>query len=160
MRLASILAAVPLLFPAAASPQAPAPAPPAAVQQAAGSPQGYGVEATALLTGGAHAGTGTAAPVWFVADAASVQQADGGGMPAWLKWGLVGGVATAGLAALLSGASIDTDAPGAGEAAARGFVIGFATVGGGVAVYQLICSPRGWSRRNGLCDRAPRRRLH
>jgi hypothetical protein len=79
------------------------------------------------------------------------------GMPAWLKWGLVGGAGTAALAALLSTVSIDVDPPSAGEAAVRGFAIGFVTVGGGVAVYQLVCRPGGWSRRNGLCDRRPAR---
>jgi hypothetical protein len=50
------------------------------------------------------------------------------------------------------------DPPGAGESAARGFAIGFVTIGGGVAVYQLTCKPDGWSKRNGLCDRTPPRR--
>jgi hypothetical protein len=73
------------------------------------------------------------------------------GMPAWLKWGLIGGAGTAAVAALLAGASIDPDPPGTGEAAVRGFALGFVTIGGGVAVYQLICKPGSWSKRNGLC---------
>jgi hypothetical protein len=91
-------------------------------------------------------------------DAAVLLEADGARMPAWLKWGLIGGAGTAAVAALLSQASTDVDPPGAGESAVRGFAIGFVTIGGGVAVWQLVCRDGGWSRRNGLCDPGPRRR--
>jgi hypothetical protein len=74
-------------------------------------------------------------------------------MPAWLKWGLVGGVATGTLAALLNGGSISTDPPSTAEAAATGFVAGFVIVGGSVALHQAVCRPGSRSRRNGLCGR-------
>jgi hypothetical protein len=90
--------------------------------------------------------------------AAVLPEADGARMQAWLKWGLMGGAGTAAVAALLSQASIDVDAPGVGEVAARGFAIGFVTIGGGVAVWQLVCREGGWSRRNGFCEPGPRRR--
>jgi hypothetical protein len=75
-------------------------------------------------------------------------------MPAWLKWGLIGGIATGAASALLSETSVELDPPGAAESAARGFALGFAIVGGGVALYQAVCTPDGWSRRHGLCTPA------
>jgi hypothetical protein len=91
-------------------------------------------------------------------DAEVLLDGDGARMPAWLKWGLIGGAGTAALAALLNQASIDVDPPSTGEVAVRGFAIGFVTIGGGVAVWQLVCREGGWSRRNGLCEPGPRRR--
>lgn len=79
------------------------------------------------------------------------------GMPAWLKWGLIGGAGMAAFATLATSWSIESDPPSAGESAAKGFVVGFVVVGGGVAVYQAICKPGGWSESRGLCDRARRR---
>jgi hypothetical protein len=78
--------------------------------------------------------------------------ADSSGMPAWLKWGLIGGAATAAAAALLSTASVDADPPSMGESAVYGFAVGFVAIGGGVAVYQAVCKPGGWSKEHGLCD--------
>lgn len=72
-------------------------------------------------------------------------------MPAWLKWGLIGGVGLGAASALLSGYGSEIGGPSRGEAAVTGFAVGFVVIGGGVAVYQALCKPDGWSRRQGLC---------
>lgn len=82
--------------------------------------------------------------------AASLSLQESGGIPRWVKWGLVGAAAGAVTFALLSG----TDAGGDRNAtadAALGAVFGFVVLGGGVAFYDWVCKPGSGSQRAGLC---------
>lgn len=82
--------------------------------------------------------------------ASLVSLQDGGGMPRWVKWGLVGAVAGAATFALLSGTDTDGDRNAAADAA-MGAVFGFAILGGGIAFYDWVCKPGSGSQRAGLC---------
>lgn len=73
-----------------------------------------------------------------------------GGMPRWVKWGLVGAVAGGVLFALAGQSNVEGGRSVAGDAfygAATGFVI----LGGGVALYDWMCAGDTRSRRSGLC---------
>ena len=73
-----------------------------------------------------------------------------GGMPRWVKWGLVGAVAGGVLFAVAGQSNVDGGHSVAGDAfygAATGFVI----LGGSVALYDWLCGGDTRSRRSGLC---------
>jgi hypothetical protein len=74
------------------------------------------------------------------------------GMPAWLKWGLVGAVAGAVTFPLLGSMASDSNGD-AGRDAVAGAAAGFVIVGGSVALWQAMCGPDSSSRRAGLCGR-------
>ena len=76
----------------------------------------------------------------------------GRGMPAWLKWGLIGAGAGAVTFPLLGSMASDSRSEPAGNAVA-GAAVGFVIVGGGVALWQAVCGPDSSSRRAGLCGR-------
>ncbi len=76
----------------------------------------------------------------------------GGGTPSWVKWGLIGSAAGALTFPLLSTLASDSEHNASSDAAA-GAVIGVVIVGGGVALWQAICSPGSSSRRAGMCGR-------
>ena len=80
----------------------------------------------------------------------SLSLQENGGMPRWVKWGLVGAVAGAATFALLSGTDTDGDRNAAADAA-MGAVFGFAILGGGIAFYDWVCKPDSGSQRAGLC---------
>lgn len=74
----------------------------------------------------------------------------------WLKWGLVGAGVGAVTFAVLGRMSVQPN-PVLHDAA-LGAATGFVTIGGGVALYEWICAPGSWSRKNGLCSRQGDRR--
>ena len=79
-----------------------------------------------------------------------VMMADSGGMPRWVKWGLVG---AAGGAALFAAAGQSNTDPGhsvAGDAL-YGAATGFVLVGGAVALWDWLCHGDTSSRRAGMC---------
>lgn len=96
-------------------------------------------------------------PIGFVAHRSSSPNAhmvafQSGGMPRWVKWGLVGAAAGGVLFAVAGQSNVDRGHSVAGDAlygAATGFVI----LGGGVALYDWLCAGDTGSRRAGLCGR-------
>jgi hypothetical protein len=95
-------------------------------------------------------------PIGFVAQQPSSANAhllafqSPGGMPRWVKWGLVGAVAGGVLFAVVGQSDVDRGHSVAGDAflgAATGFVI----LGGAVAFYDWVCGGDTRSRRSGLC---------
>lgn len=60
------------------------------------------------------------------------------GMPRWLRWGLVGAVGGAALFALADG--LNSGNHSIGSSMLAGAATGFVVVGGGVLVYDAICS--------------------
>jgi hypothetical protein len=95
-------------------------------------------------------------PIGFVAQRSSRPNAhllsfqSSGGMPRWVKWGLVGAVAGGVLFAVAGQSNVEGGHSVAGDAfygAATGFVI----LGGGVALYDWMCAGDTRSRRSGLC---------
>ena len=80
----------------------------------------------------------------------SLSLQEDGGMPRWVKWGLVGAAAGAVTFALLSGTDTDGDRNAASDAAV-GAVFGFAILGGAIAFYDWVCKPGSGSQRAGLC---------
>jgi hypothetical protein len=77
-----------------------------------------------------------------------------GGMPHWLRWGLIGAAGGAvtfavlgGLPAQGSGAPHHSTATWATEGAIAGFVV----IGGAVAFYDWVCAAGSRSERAGLC---------
>lgn len=82
--------------------------------------------------------------------APSAITSDGGGLPHWARWGLVGAAAGAATFPLLGSMASDSKAHPASEAAA-GALAGFVIVGGGVALWDSVCGGDTRSRRAGLC---------
>lgn len=80
----------------------------------------------------------------------SLSLQESGGMPRWVKWGLIGAVAGAATFAVLSGTSTDGDRSAAQDAA-LGAVFGFAVLGGAIGFYDWVCKPGSTSRRVGAC---------
>jgi hypothetical protein len=74
-----------------------------------------------------------------------------GGMPRWVKWGLVGAAGGAIALPLLAGMSVDSDSDPFIQNAALGAAFGFVVVGGSVAIWDALCGGDTWSRRSGLC---------
>jgi len=73
-----------------------------------------------------------------------------GGMPRWVKWGVVGAVAGGAFFAVAGQSNVDGHHSAAGDAlvgAAAGFVI----IGGGVAFWDHMCAGDTRSRRSGMC---------
>jgi hypothetical protein len=86
-----------------------------------------------------------------VAVRAAVAAADSGrGLPRWVRWGLVGAAAGAVTFPLLNGLSPNPERS-SGRAAAEGAVVGFALIGGSVALWDALCRGDTRSRRAGLC---------
>jgi hypothetical protein len=71
-------------------------------------------------------------------------------MPRWVKWGLIGAVAGAITFGLFSRMSIEDDNPLLPDVA-LGVAVGFVTIGGAIAIYDLVCKPDSASERAGLC---------
>jgi hypothetical protein len=69
------------------------------------------------------------------------------GMPRWLRWGLVGAVGGAALFTLVDG--LNGNSRSVGSDILAGAATGFVVVGGGVLVYDAICSPSSGGRRSG-----------
>jgi len=70
-----------------------------------------------------------------------VAAATSGGMPRWLRWGLLGAVGGAVLYTALKAGNSDS-----GDVlahAATGALVGFIVVGGSVAIYDAACGTRG-----------------
>ena len=102
-------------------------------------------------------GRARAAPQTTTLDAAkgavraAVAVADTGrGLPHWVRWGLVGAAAGAVTFPILNGVSSDSEKSSA-RAAGEGAVIGFAVIGGSVALWDAVCRGDTKSRRAGLC---------
>ena len=74
------------------------------------------------------------------------------GTPRWVKWGLVGAASGAVLFSIAGQSNPDGNRSAAGDAA-LGAAIGFAILGGAIALYDSVCSPDSGSRRAGLCGR-------
>ena len=82
---------------------------------------------------------------------AAVAAADTGrGLPRWVRWGLAGAAAGAVTFPILNGVSSDSEKSSA-RAAVEGAVIGFALIGGSVALWDAACRGDTRSRRAGLC---------
>lgn len=71
-------------------------------------------------------------------------------MPRWVKWGLIGAAAGAITFGLFSRMSIEDDNPLLPDVA-LGAAVGFVTIGGAIAIYDLVCKPDSASDRAGLC---------
>jgi hypothetical protein len=69
------------------------------------------------------------------------------GMPRWLRWGLVGAIGGAALFVLADG--LNSGNHSVGSSLLAGAATGFVVVGGGVLVYDALCSNR--SGRSGAC---------
>lgn len=95
-------------------------------------------------------------PIGFVAQRSSSPNANlvalqsAGGMPRWVKWGLVGAVAGGVLYAVAGQSNVEGGRSVAGDAF-YGAAIGFVILGGGVALYDWMCAGDTRSRRSGLC---------
>lgn len=76
-----------------------------------------------------------------------------GGMPTWVKWGLVGAGVGALTFPVLGGLASDSPQRPVARDAAVGAVAGFVIVGGSVALWQAVCGENSASRRAGLCGR-------
>lgn len=108
----------------------------------------------------AIAGAQVERPVAFVSTPRAMESAhashravaDGGGMPHWVKWGLVGAVGGGLLFALAGQSNTDQNHSVAGDAA-YGAATGFVLIGGGVWFYDWVCSRGSRSRAAGLCGR-------
>ena len=96
------------------------------------------------------------APIGFIEQRSSIPNAhllsfqSSGGMPRWVKWGLVGAVAGGVLFAVAGQSNVERGHSAAADAfygAASGFVI----LGGAVALYDWMCAGDTRSRRSGLC---------
>ena len=81
----------------------------------------------------------------------SALSAANGGMPRWVKWGLVGAAGGAIALPLLAGMSVDNDPDPFIKNAALGAAFGFVVIGGSVAIWDALCGGDTWSRRSGLC---------
>ena len=81
----------------------------------------------------------------------SALSAANGGIPRWVKWGLVGAAAGAITLPLLAGMSVDNDPDPFIKNAALGAAFGFVVIGGSVAIWDALCAGDTWSRRSGLC---------
>ena len=97
-----------------------------------------------------------APPIGFVAQRSSspnphllVLQSSGG-MPRWVKWGLVGAVAGGVVFAVAGQSDVERGHSVAGDALS-GAAIGFVILGGAVALYDWMCAGDTRSRRSGLC---------
>jgi hypothetical protein len=77
--------------------------------------------------------------------------AHNGGMPRWVKWGLVGAAGGALLFTALGQSRIDQEPNPVIQDAAFGAAVGFVLIGGSVALYDVLCDGDTWSRRSGLC---------
>jgi hypothetical protein len=100
----------------------------------------------AVLEAGAHRfSLGAQAPVVGLRSVAAES-----GTPRWLKWGLVGAVGGGGLFAI-AGQSDSGHAHSVAGDAAYGAATGFVLVGGGVWLYDWVCSRGSRSRADGLC---------
>lgn len=73
-----------------------------------------------------------------------------GGMPRWVKWGLVGAFA-GGVLATVAGQSNIEGGHSVADDAFYGAATGFVILGGGVALYDWLCAGNTRSRRGGLC---------
>ena len=71
-------------------------------------------------------------------------------MPRWVKWGLIGAVAGAITFGLFSRMTIEDDNPLLPDVAV-GAAVGFVTIGGAIAIYDVVCKPDSASDRAGLC---------
>lgn len=71
-------------------------------------------------------------------------------VPRWLKWGLVGAAAGAITFGVFSRMTIEDDNPLLPDVA-LGAAVGFVTIGGAVAIYDMVCKPDSASERAGLC---------
>jgi hypothetical protein len=96
------------------------------------------------------------APLGFHSQSSATQHREaramsgGGGMPRWVKWGIVGAVAGGALFALAGQSNTDHSHSTASDAlygAATGFVI----LGGGIALWDWLCHGDTKSRQSGLC---------
>jgi hypothetical protein len=74
------------------------------------------------------------------------------GTPRWVKWGLVGAVGGGVLFAVAGQSNVEGERNVARDAI-YGAAIGFAILGGGVALYDWMCGGDTRSRRSGLCGR-------
>ena len=79
---------------------------------------------------------------------ATAALASSSGMPRWVKWGLVGAIGGAVLFTLADGFSDGAHSTGSNILA--GAATGFVVVGGGVLLYDSICSG---GSRSGFCGR-------
>ncbi|MGI8401733.1 MAG: hypothetical protein ACR2NS_09065 [Gemmatimonadaceae bacterium] len=73
-----------------------------------------------------------------------------GGTPRWVKWGLVGAAAGAVVFSIAGQSNAAGNRSVASDAIA-GAAIGFVILGGGIALYDSVCSPDSGSPRAGLC---------
>ena len=78
-----------------------------------------------------------------------------GGMPRWVKWGLVGAAAGAVTMPILSGMSAPRDQARGGVVGdvAVGAVAGFVIIGGSILAWDAVCGGEKRSRRPVLCGR-------
>ena len=77
-------------------------------------------------------------------------QGRSGGLPRWVRWGLVGAAAGAITLPLLSGLASDSES-NTGRDVVAGAIGGFIIVGGSVALWDAVCAGDTRSRRAGLC---------
>ena len=96
------------------------------------------------------------APIGFHLQHAQAQplearaMAAGGGMPRWVKWGIVGAVAGGALFAAAGQSDTDHNHSTASDAL-YGAATGFVMLGGGVALWDWLCHGDTKSRRAGMC---------
>lgn len=72
------------------------------------------------------------------------------GMPRWVRWGLVGAIGGAALFTLAD--ALNNGRHSVGSDILAGAATGFVVIGGGVLVYDAICSP-GSNSHSGFCGR-------
>lgn len=115
------------------------------------------IAAVLSLAAAQTAGAQRAAPLGVSAHASSAAKLStsaaalpgNSGMPSWVRWGLVGALGGALLFTAANG--LNNSAHSTGSSILAGAATGFVVVGGGVLLYNSICSSDSGSRSSGFC---------